>query len=376
MDPVKPKPPSSGSGVLMSIQALRGIATFVVIIAHVQLYVADKMHLPGLMPFLGVVGAAVDSFFVVSGFIMVYASERLFGQPGGMRIFFLRRLARILPMYWITTTFVVIYLIATYGNLEAAGAPLSYVAASYFFIPIARPDGYGTPVHGVAWTLNYEMFFYMLFGCFVFLTRRRIVIVLSTIFITLVLVALVFGPLPNPWAYWSYALILEFVLGMGLALLYRDGVRIGAAAYWTLLAVATAILIWSAWRGDFFPPSANERLFIWGFPTFLIVTALVLSRTLALTGPFWRFWGFIGDTSYSIYLIHTLMITLPRLLLARYIAPADAPWLYVALMMVLAFVPGILAYVYLEKPLLDYFQRKIEGDRKKPAVPMAATPPP
>src|ERR1044071_8043961 len=102
MDPVKPKPPSSsGSGVLMSIQALRGIATFVVIVAHVQLYVSDKMHLPGLMPFYGVVGAAVDSFFVVSGFIMVYASERLFGQPGGMRIFFLRRLARILPMYWI-----------------------------------------------------------------------------------------------------------------------------------------------------------------------------------------------------------------------------------------------------------------------------------
>ena len=377
MEPVKqpqaPRP--GGSGVLMSIQALRGIATFTVILAHIQLYVAGKMNLPDLLPFNGVVGAAVDSFFVVSGFIMVYASERLFGQPGGMRIFFLRRLARILPMYWLTTTFVVIYLVATYGSLEAGGAPLSYVFASYFFIPTTRPDGWGTPVHGVAWTLNYEMFFYMLFGCFVFLTRRRIVVVLSTIFIALVLIALAFGPFPNPWAFWSYALILEFVLGMVLALLYRDGLRIGAAAYWALLAVATAILIWSAWRGDFFPPSANERLFIWGFPTFLIVAALVLSRTPALTGPFWRFWGFIGDASYSVYLIHTLTIALPRLLLARYIAPADAPWLYVGLMVVLAFVPGILAYVYLEKPLLDYFQRKIEGDRKKPAVPMTATPP-
>ena len=129
MDPVKPNPPSSGSGALMSIQAARGIATFIVIVAHVQLYVAGKMGLPDLMPFYGVVAAAVDSFFIVSGFIMVYASERLFGKPGGTRIFFLRRIARILPMYWITTTFVVLYLIATYGSLEAGGAPLSYVIA-------------------------------------------------------------------------------------------------------------------------------------------------------------------------------------------------------------------------------------------------------
>jgi peptidoglycan/LPS O-acetylase OafA/YrhL len=365
-----------GSGVLMSIQAMRGIATFTVILAHIQLYVAGKLHLPDLLPFNGVVGAAVDSFFVVSGFIMVYASERLFQQPGGMRIYFLRRLARILPMYWLTTTFVVLYLIASYGSLDAGGAPLSYVIASYLFIPTTRPDGWGTPVHGVAWTLNYEMFFYMLFGCFIFLSRRAVVLVVSTIFVALVLAALAFGPFPNPWAFWSYALILEFVLGMGLALAYRNGVRIGGAVYWTLLAVATAVLIWSASQNHFFSPSDNQRLFIWGFPMFMIVAALTLSRTPVLTGPFWRFWGFIGDASYSIYLIHTLTISLPRLFLARYIAPADAPWLYVALMTVLAFVPGLLAYMYLEKPLLDYFQRKIEGDRKKQAVPMAATPPP
>ena len=71
MEPVKPKPPSSGSGVLMSIQAMRGIATFLVVLAHIQLYIAGKLMLPDLLPFNGVVGVTVDSFFVVSGFIMV-----------------------------------------------------------------------------------------------------------------------------------------------------------------------------------------------------------------------------------------------------------------------------------------------------------------
>jgi exopolysaccharide production protein ExoZ len=363
-----------GSGVLMSIQALRGIATFVVVLAHVQLYAAGKLHLPDLMPFYGVVGAAVDSFFVVSGFIMVYASERLFGRPGGTRTFFLRRLARILPMYWITTTIVLIYLLLQYGSLQAADASLSYVIASYLFIPTTRPDGWGTPLHGVAWTLNYEMFFYMLFGCFVFLSRRRVVVVLSVIFVALALVGLVFGPFPNPWAFWTYPLIIEFPLGMMLALLYRDGVRISQTLYWILLAVAAAVLFWSATQGHFFGPNARPRLIVWGIPAFFIVTALVLPRKPTLTSPFWRFWGFIGDASYSIYLIHPLTITIPRVLLAKYVAPADAPWLYVGLMIVLAFVPGIVAYIWFEKPLLDYFQRKIEGDRR--ATPIAATPPP
>src|ERR1044072_809231 len=147
MDPAKqpqaPRP--GGAGVLMSIQAARGIATFIVIVAHVQLYVAGKMNLPDLMPFYGVVAAAFDSFFIVSGFIMVYASERLFGQPGGMRIFFRSRPPRFLPIYWIPTTIVVLYWLAIYGSLDAGGAPLSYVIASYLFIPITRPAGRGPP---------------------------------------------------------------------------------------------------------------------------------------------------------------------------------------------------------------------------------------
>lgn len=366
----------ASTGVLMSIQAMRGIATFLIILAHIQLYVAGKLMLPDLLPFYGVVGATVDSFFVVSGFIMVYASERLFQKPGGMRIYFLRRTARILPMYWITTTLVVIYLIATYGSLDAAGAPLPYVIASYLFIPTTRPDGWGTPVHGVAWTLIYEVFFYTVFGLFIFLSRRNVVIVVSTIFITLVLSALAFGPFPNPWGFWSYALILEFVMGMCVALLFRGGFRIGRGTYWALLAVATAILLWSNSQGHFFGPADNQRLFIWGVPMLMVVVAVTLTRTPVLTGPFWRFWGFIGDASYSIYLIHTLTIALPRIFLARYVAPADASWLYVGLMVVLAFVPGLLAYHYFEKPLLNYLTRKIEGDRNKSTVPLPATPPP
>jgi hypothetical protein len=82
------------SSSLVSIQALRAIAALLVFWGHainaVTLEVpADFPHLYG--PF------GVDIFFVISGFVMVYSSEGLFGQPGAPIKFFARRIARIVP---------------------------------------------------------------------------------------------------------------------------------------------------------------------------------------------------------------------------------------------------------------------------------------
>src|SRR6266540_6886450 len=77
-----------GSSSLVSIQALRAIAALLVFWGHainaVTLKVAaDFPHLYG--PF------GVDIFFVISGFVMVYSSEGLLGQPGAPIKFFARR---------------------------------------------------------------------------------------------------------------------------------------------------------------------------------------------------------------------------------------------------------------------------------------------
>ena len=79
------QPARSDSSSLVSIQALRAIAALLVFWGHainaVHLKVeADFPHLYG--PF------GVDLFFVISGFVMVYSSERLFGQPGAPITFF------------------------------------------------------------------------------------------------------------------------------------------------------------------------------------------------------------------------------------------------------------------------------------------------
>src|SRR4051794_6211137 len=75
---------------IVAIQILRAIAAISVSIRHAQAFIGIPMERQGqcfgwsfLLPW----GAGVDLFFVISGFSMVYSSDRLFAAPGGAKIF-------------------------------------------------------------------------------------------------------------------------------------------------------------------------------------------------------------------------------------------------------------------------------------------------
>src|SRR5260370_21484140 len=98
---------------------------------------------------------------------MVYSSESLFGKAGASRKFIGRRVARVVPLYWIATT---ISLLIQQSFLNAA-----MLATSYAFIPYPNRAGEAYPLYGVGWTLNYEMFFYVLFASAIVLRREAAV---------------------------------------------------------------------------------------------------------------------------------------------------------------------------------------------------------
>ena len=152
----------------------------------------------------------VDLFFVVSGFIMVYASERLFGRRGVALPFMARRLARIAPLYWVfTAAFAGIAF--WFGHLPGhPQASIAHITASFLFLPALRPeDGAYFPVYSLGWTLNYEMFFYLCFAATLALKRREAVATLSVILIVLVAVGRLYV-LPWPLFYWANPIVLEF----------------------------------------------------------------------------------------------------------------------------------------------------------------------
>ena len=233
-----------GSRTLLSIQVLRAVAALGVLTHHVcNEKVAHIGSLPAPLHNLSVGVAGVDLFFVISGFVMVYASESLFGKRGAARVFFLRRLARIVPLYWAVTAAIIIYLLVVHGTavLMTLHSPGSLVA-SFLFIPYPRMDGYLSPVHILGWTLNYEMFFYVFFAVAILLPRRAAVIAITALFIALVAIGRI-ATLPPPIAFWCDPIILEFCFGMVLAVAYREGIRLPRTASWLLISIAVAALI-------------------------------------------------------------------------------------------------------------------------------------
>jgi peptidoglycan/LPS O-acetylase OafA/YrhL len=191
---------------ILSVQMLRAVAALTVIVGHVQAQsILDTERFGGsftpthILPW----GAGVDLFFVISGFIMVASSEKLFAAPKGNVTFLARRFARIIPLYWIfATLYIVLKFLAGSDGHPFPNWP--DIVASYAFWPSDTfGDGHPRPFYTLGWTLNYEMFFYILFALFLAFPRDKAVACVTAALAAAVGLGLLFKPGFVPFAFWS-----------------------------------------------------------------------------------------------------------------------------------------------------------------------------
>lgn len=303
---------------IAAIQNLRALAALMVVVGHAQSAAAVASAKAGasfaplpLLPW----GAGVDLFFVISGFIMVVASERLFAAPGGAQTFFARRLKRIVPLYWLATTLYVAIHLATHKPIGGAD-----VAASYLFWPRdVFGDGVPRPIYTLGWTLNYEMFFYALFATAIALPRRACVATVTGLLVAGVAIGRLVALPPGPLAFWTQPIVLEFALGMWLGLAWRADVRIAAVPRALLAALGVAALAWDTMGSarqavDWMTPNDLARLAGWGVPAAAVVAAAVLGHRgepRAAPSRWGRCLDFppaLGDASYALYLVHPFVV--------------------------------------------------------------------
>jgi exopolysaccharide production protein ExoZ len=271
--------------VLSSIQVLRGVAAVMVVLFHV----------------LGFqIGAAgVDIFFVISGFIMFYTNREVFGNAGAGVLFLKHRILRIAPLYLLCTA------VALWPKVE-----IKTLVASVFFVPIRSGDGSIHTVLAPGWTLNFEMFFYIVFATGLMLPRKYGLSVIIMTLSVLTLIGLATSPTTAAFLYWTNPLILEFVFGLVIAYAFEIGKTLPPEMGMGMLALGALVLAAFSFS-HYHTPNRLDAGYLtigWGLPAALIVAGAALSDRGALATARWRIPQLLGDASYSIYLTHLLVL--------------------------------------------------------------------
>lgn len=282
-----------------SLQYLRGLAALMVVIFHVGQPLA-RMGYSGGWP-TGLAGG-VDIFFVISGFVMWVTTRT---RQVGTFTFWWKRITRIVPLYWLVTSFMLAVMLAAPSAMQTSVFSLPHVLASYAFIPWQNPGKPEMePLLFAGWTLNYEMFFYLIFG--VLLLVRPALRLAGTVLIFALLVAAgvaLGAPRLSIAGFYSSNIILEFGYGMLLGeLLFRRGGKrlMPTPLAWMVFAAGLALLVWL--------PCGDDPLALFhGLPALAIVAAALAIETNAAL-PRLRLAHVLGDASYSIYL--TQLITM------------------------------------------------------------------
>jgi exopolysaccharide production protein ExoZ len=347
---------SGGRNLLVNLQLCRALAAIMVVIGH-------SLHDVGSLSGHGDVdqeyqmnwGFGVDVFFVISGFIMVYVSAAEFATPNISWRFLSRRLIRIVPLYWSLTTLLIVGSFVAPGLLNVPIGGLGHIVNSYLFIPDWRPDMSAMrPVMALGWTLNYEMLFYVLFAVAMIFPLQRAVPLLTIVFVGAVAFKTLFHIDQSQLSYWMDPLILEFLLGVYLALAYRAGWRLPATASLVLALAAFASLT----TGLVGALGLNTGIHIlrYGVPALMLVGAAALGPALP-DSIFSRFGARLGDASYALYLVHPFVIRPLRVLWSKLGGAHWPPAVFCSLCVLSAVIVAFALHRFFERPVVRALQK-------------------
>lgn len=281
--------------MLVSLQYARAIASLLVVYAHL-----------GGFPFFQSIafdteigGMGVDIFFVISGYIMWQTAQK---QSTGD--FLVRRFARIAPAYWFYTMLLVG--IATFlpTLTRRIHFDTSEVVMSLLFVPYANSNGEINPILLQGWTLNYEVYFYLIFALSLLVTnlKLRFWLVLAGLIITAV-VGYEFGDRAAAARFYGSSILLEFALGMGLSAIGRW--QPNSPPFLSICAVALSILLF--WLATSFG-NDMPRIVLFGVPAAVFLFGLTRLEPLLSAKPS-KLLVAIGDSSYSLYLCHPFILS-------------------------------------------------------------------
>ena len=264
-----------------SIQALRGIAALSVVLHHIS--------------FIENGSFGVDIFFCISGFIMMYVTHI------STEHFILKRIIRIVPLYWSITILTYIAMLIFPHFFQNSTSDITILIRSLLFIPCHNGDAI-QPIVRVGWTLNYEIFFYVVLWIALMINKKYRMLIASGILVLFAVAGMIFNFQATIPVFYTNTIIIEFIFGM-LAyeilkrLDYEEETR--GAGWLIIISVLCYVFMFAVKYLDIL--NDMNRVVVYGIPAFVL---FISAFTALYDKKIPKIFVFFGDISYSVYLVH------------------------------------------------------------------------
>ncbi|CDH03048.1 acyltransferase family protein [Xenorhabdus bovienii] len=306
---------------LPSLTSLRFFAALMVFFYHVsseKIFSTDIQNEIFRKIFSNAGSMGVTFFFCLSGFILAWSQNR----QEKYSIFILKRIAKIYPNHIITLVFAFI-LIFFNKPLLPGGENTSGLSESIFLIQSWSTNPYVfISMNGVSWTLSCELFFYLTFPFFVSIfsklntSTKYLLLIIFIIIIWSIPFLSYFIPKENvlPWnhkpaySYWLVYIfpatrLFEFLCGVLVCLLFKDKKLLVINVKLSLMFVIVFYFI-----------SLNIS-YLYTYASINIIPCLMIILSFAHNDSKQkntilsnRFFIFLGEISFSFYLVHRMVI--------------------------------------------------------------------
>ncbi|MGY3387803.1 peptidoglycan/LPS O-acetylase OafA/YrhL [Bradyrhizobium sp. USDA 3311] len=346
---------------IAALDCARGIAAFVVVMWHYQFFFEAKPLTQIFLPFYTNGQIAVDTFFVISGFVLTHAYGDRIRTAGEFWRYILRRLARLYPLHLASLLAVTVILSGLYlktGKYEFiyGNNDLRHFLLNLGLLQYAGPQA-GYSFNGPSWSISTEFWVNAYFGLLILGYRNRLS---------------------------AFAIVIT-LSASALLLVAGRSIRIGGILEPELVRTAgdffAGALVYRLWCSRSKKLSGRGALFVFAGGAILISSMMCprsnpldsyVEMLAALVGSTLLVWGcatsaaakrigesaagkWVGDISYSVYMLHFPTAALFVLLEIRHFETVAILGIY----LLVTALASTTSYLALENPSRRWLQSLI-----------------
>lgn len=345
---------------ILSIDYLRGLMALSVMIYH---FCSWSFGVPPSEYLLGKLGVyAVSIFYVISGISLYLVYSGTHWNMGAFGKFAIKRILRIGPTYWLATSFMI--LLGIIGSSNFTPNWPKYASNYLLIFGLYNPGDY-IPTGG--WSIGNEIAFYFIFPILIILSRGKWLFLgtLTGLFSLHAYYAF-FGiaqenTLAEEWSTYINPLNQVFLFAMGVYIAWtRD--NLDTPNQRTILLILTLSLVLFI----FLPAAGNQINIVTGIERIYFTLCCggicygCLNINFTLPKIAEKPLKFLGDTSYSSYLLHGVLTAYGLKYIFPMLNSNSAPIklaFFIFLIMPLTFLASHFVYRYLEVPAIKLGKR-------------------